>query len=161
MDAPMRRMRISTMLGVLLICVGTAQACKPLPIRGSYTEEGLLLPEYAESDYVFYGEVVGEGQVKVDSRYGSKIVTEYLVTTIRIKVLESATGRTVPGAVHDVYKYGIGGSSCQNVWYESVTNKEYPVGSKITVIAPELAVGSWAFVHRVVPINIFHWYAVR
>jgi hypothetical protein len=132
-------LRIATVL-TFLILAEQCLACsfvRPKLKDGPYGLE----PEQ-QNGYVFVGEVVGEELITAKSSKG-----DVHVVTLRVRVIDSSNQNTSPGTVHDVYQW----TTDESCGYSPhpLTTSDFPVGTKIRVIADDFAIAAWELRYRV------------
>ncbi len=102
------------------------------------TADGQRVPISGPNDFVFTGQVVGEEKITAKSSSGDKVIT-----SLRVRVINSDTTRTSPGEVFNIYQYTMGGSACEHWGGMSLTAQEMPIGAKVRVITPRLDIPFW------------------
>jgi len=124
----------------LLILAEQSLACtfaRPQLKDGPYGPE----PE-RQTGYVFVSEVVGDELITAKSSKG-----DVQVVTLRVRVIDSANQSTSPGTVLHVYQWSTD-ERC-GYWPIPLTTSEFPVGTKIRVIADDFPIPSWELRYRV------------
>jgi hypothetical protein len=122
----------------LALPAAPALACSPIPIRLQGSSGGPAMPVYEASHYALVGEVVGS--VDAGTR-GERL---------RLRVIESWTPRAKPGELLEVGSWYMGGSACEQRWDVPLTLADYPAGSRLRLVAPELRFPGWEKRHRLV-----------
>lgn len=112
------------------------------------TPDGKAVPVSGPNDFVFTGEVIGEEIVTTKSSSGDRPIT-----ALRVRVISSDTARASAGQVLNIHRYTMGGAACDIWGGTSLTAQDMPIGAKVRVITPGLAIPSWELQGRFVRVE--------
>src|SRR5262245_62039635 len=139
----MRLRQVATATAVLMFAP-LSLACSPAPMKLKAGPNGLE----PEGKYVFVGQVVGEGPISAKSSKGN-----VRVTALRVRVIDSSNQHTSPGTVHHIYQWTMEGSGCEYRGPKPLTTADFPIGTKIRVIADDSAIPFWELRDRVLRVQ--------